>query len=479
MDEKLNCESDLNNIEIILPNLLENNNKSANNLINKLKVNSFFNIHENKAKEKLKDLIKLSEFRHKYSKNGESLKGIITKSYSNFQKLFYNINEDQVFLKNHLLQEEVEKLKDLGKSKVTKDIKELISKIRERLEKKNNNTQPTKKIIKNVSQKFSKSIIPIYQNENAKNVLSEKLNEEQKNLNKNFSTYKDKLKILEKFPEMGNRNFGNFEFSFNLDCLYYKKPVKTIKQRRYRRESTSLNKINRIIFSDKKPQLKKKNITLGNRIRSLGVKFSKGFPIRNYKDTIDVVKNETSNNYLYGLRMNYKNNKFIRLINKGLNEPSDYDKILNSEKIKQQNIKSQNNFIEEEKKTIDDNIGYDDTNSYIKEFKILKEKSKELLTDGYFMNKLCENTYDNKKEIKKKIKKDKEHIKSLSNIFNNNSNKQKILLPSPSFKTMHNINNKNDIRTNFDLIMREKRKQLLGKNRDFNLSNNTLSVNKT
>ncbi len=174
MDENLNCESGGNNFQKILSNLLENNNKSATNLINKLKVNSFFNNHENKAKEKLKDLIKLSEYRHKYSKNGESLKGIITKSYSNFQKLFYNINEDQVFLKNHLLQEEVEKLKDLGKSKVTKDIKELISKIRERLEKKNNNTQPTKKIIKNVSQKFSKSIIPINQNENAKNVLSEK-----------------------------------------------------------------------------------------------------------------------------------------------------------------------------------------------------------------------------------------------------------------------------------------------------------------
>ena len=58
MDEKLNSESVVNNIEKILPNLLENNNKSAKNLINKLKVNSFFNNHENKAKEKLKDLIK-------------------------------------------------------------------------------------------------------------------------------------------------------------------------------------------------------------------------------------------------------------------------------------------------------------------------------------------------------------------------------------------------------------------------------------
>ena len=475
MDENLNCESGGNNFQKILSNLLENNNKSATNLINKLKVNSFFNNHENKAKEKLKDLIKLSEYRHKYSKNGESLKGIITKSYSNFKKLFYNINEDNFFLKNNLLQEEIEKLKDLGKSKETKEIKELISKIRERLE--NKDKTPTKKMVKNISQKFPKSIF-INQNEQAKNILSEKLTEEQKNLNKNFSTYKDKLKIFKKFPEMGNRNFGNFEFSLNLDCLYYKKPEKPLKKRRYRRESTSLNKINRIILSNEKRQLKKKNITLGNRIRSLGDKFSKGFPIRNYKDTIDVVKNETSNNYLYGLRMNYKNNKFIRLMNKGLNEPSEYDKILNSEKIKQINSKSRNNFVEE-KKTIDDKIGYNDTNSYIKEFKILKEKSKELLTDGYFMNKLCESTKNNKKEINKKTKNDKKQIKNFSNIFNNDSNKHKILIPIPSFKTIHDINFTNDISTNYDLIMREKRKQLLGNTRNFNLSFNTLSMYKT
>ena len=474
MDEKLNSESVVNNIEKILPNLLENNNKSAKNLINKLKVNSFFNNHENKAKEKLKDLIKLSEYRHKYSKNGESLKGIIAKSYSNFKNLFYNINEDKFFLKNNLLQEEVEKLKDLRKSKETKEIKELILKIREKLTKKDKKT--TKNIIKNPSPKLSKSIY-INKNEQVTNVLSEKLNEEQKNLNKNFSIYKEKLKILEKFPEMGNRNFGNFEFSFYLDCLYYKKPIKTFKKRFYRRESTSLNKINRIILSKEKPQLKKKNITLGNRIRSLGDKFSKGFPIRNYRDTIDVIKNETSNNYLYGPRMNYKNNKFISLMNKGLNEPSEYDKILNTEKIKQKNIKSRNNYIVENK-TNDEKIGYEDTNSYVKEFNILKEKSKELLKDGYFINKLNESTNNFKKKIKT-IKKDEKHIKSLSNIFNNDSNKNKFLIPVPSFTTIHNINNTNDISTNFDLIMREKRKQLLGKTRNFNLSNNTLSINKT
>ena len=475
MDEKLNSESVVNNIEKILPNLLENNNKSAKNLINKLKVNSFFNNHENKAKEKLKDLIKLSEYRHKYSKNGESLKGIIAKSYSNFKNLFYNINEDKFFLKNNLLQEEVEKLKDLRKSKETKEIKELILKIREKLTKKDKKT--TKNIIKNPSPKLSKSIY-INKNEQVTNVLSEKLNEEQKNLNKNFSTYKEKLKILEKFPEMGNRNFGNFEFSFYLDCLYYKKPIKTFKKRFYRRESTSLNKINRIILSKEKPQLKKKNITLGNRIRSLGDKFSKGFPIRNYRDTIDVIKNETSNNYLYGPRMNYKNNKFIRLMNKGLNEPSEYDKILNTEKIKQKNIKSRNNYIVENKTNDEEKIGYEDTNSYVKEFNILKEKSKELLKDGYFINKLNESTNNFKKKIKT-IKKDEKHIKSLSNIFNNDSNKNKFLIPVPSFTTIHNINNTNDISTNFDLIMREKRKQLLGKTRNFNLSNNTLSINKT
>ena len=82
-----NYDSVAYNIKKILPNLLDINNKSANNIVNKVKVNSFFNSHENKAKEKLLDLIKLSEFRHKYAKNGESLNGIIIKSSEDFKKI--------------------------------------------------------------------------------------------------------------------------------------------------------------------------------------------------------------------------------------------------------------------------------------------------------------------------------------------------------------------------------------------------------
>lgn len=51
-EEILLLESSGEKINKILPNLLESNNKSISNLLNKLRVNLFFQNHENKAKKK-------------------------------------------------------------------------------------------------------------------------------------------------------------------------------------------------------------------------------------------------------------------------------------------------------------------------------------------------------------------------------------------------------------------------------------------
>ena len=212
-------ESQSKKLNKILPSLLECNNKSGSYLLDKLKVNSFFQNHENKAKKNLIDLIKLSDNRHKLSRNGDSLNGIIAKSTDDFRKISNNIIDDNFFKKNDSLQDEIKILKDMRKTEEEKKIPDLISLIRNNLKR--------KKII-NINKEETKEFNPPSRNNivEIKNFLTEKLNEEQFSVNKNFEIYKDKLKLIEKFPELGKKNFGDFKFSLNLNSLYYKKPIK-------------------------------------------------------------------------------------------------------------------------------------------------------------------------------------------------------------------------------------------------------------
>ena len=478
-----NYDSVAYNIKKILPNLLDINNKSANNIVNKVKVNSFFNSHENKAKEKLLDLIKLSEFRHKYAKNGESLNGIIIKSSEDFKKICHNITDDNNFVKNALLQEEAKVLREKVNYKDRKKVTDLVSKIRDNLEGKKIIIVPKKKVIP----KLNLRTFYIDQSEKANNILNDKFNNEQNSLNKNFSTYKDKLSLLKNFPELKKRNFGNFEFSYKLDCLYYKKPNnKESKKKKTKKESTSLNQINRILLSDVENN-STKNLTVKNRLINLKENLLNGFPINNYKDTIDVVKSETSNNFLYGLKMNEKKNKFIKLMGKGLNKPYEYDTILNKEKLKKNNDKileqlTQDNIINEDKKK----IFYSDTKNYEDEFKLLKKQSEDLLQDDYFINKLFQNQKNYKNVIANNLKNKKKNLRSLSDVYNNqlSNNQPKVIKPNSTFFNINNIdintvsNNTNEMSTttNFDIIIREKRNQILGRNRQYDsLSNKTFS----
>ena len=70
-EEILLLESSGEKINKILPNLLESNNKSISNLLNKLRVNLFFQNHENKAKKSFNELIKLYDDIYKYKRNVE------------------------------------------------------------------------------------------------------------------------------------------------------------------------------------------------------------------------------------------------------------------------------------------------------------------------------------------------------------------------------------------------------------------------
>ena len=428
-------ESQSKKLNKILPSLLESNNKSGSYLLDKLKVNSFFQNHENKAKKNLIDLIKLSDNRHKLSRNGDSLNGIIAKSSDDFRKISNNIIDDNFFKKNDSLQEEIKILKDMRKTEEEKKIPDLISLIRNNLKR--------KKII-NINKEETKEFVPSSRNNivEIKNFLTEKLNEEQLSVNKNFAIYKDKLKLIEKFPELGKKNFGDFQFSLNLNSLYYKKPIKQNKVYN-RRDYTNLNKINRIMLNKEDDYEKQKKISS----KKSETNFLDG--LKDYKNIVKVVKSESINDLMYSQRMNSKKEKFKTLINKGLPGPSEYDKILYKEKIKKQ---SRNKTHDEEQ-----NYG---TENYLKEFQTLKQQSHILMSDEFFINKFYENQDKNNNKFLIKTKNKKINVRSLSEENLVKPKKPKYLIPLPKypkreyiFKPKQNLNNSNITQsTNIDQI---------------------------
>jgi len=411
-EEILLLESSGEKINKILPNLLESNNKSISNLLNKLRVNLFFQNHENKAKKSFNDLIKLSDDRHKYSRNGESLKGIIARSTDDVKKISNYINNDNFFNKNDVLQEEIKILKDKRKTEEEKKIPELISSIRTSLKRRNKFNTKNEIEIYNPTSRNDIGKIKVF--------LTDRINEEQNNLNKNFSLYKEKLKLFEKFPELGKKNFGDFQFSLNLESLYYSKPIKQQKIFN-RRDFTNMNKINRIMLNREDDFEKENHKKLKNsNINSLD-------NINDYKNIVKIVKNESSNNLIYNERMNLKKEKIQQLINKGLPEPSEYEKILYQEKIRRN---------ERNKNKIEERKNLYGTEEYMKEFNTLKKKSNILLSDEFFVERFYTKKDKNyNKRIKKYTLKNKNNsVKSLSEENINNNKKTKYLIPLKKFE---------------------------------------------
>ena len=441
-EEILLLESSGEKINKILPNLLESNNKSISNLLNKLRVNLFF-----------QDLIKLSDDRHKYSRNGESLKGIIARSTDDVKKISNYINNDNFFNKNDVLQEEIKILKDKRKTEEEKKIPELISSIRTSLKRRKKFNSKNEIEIYNPTPRSDIGKIKV--------VLTDKFNEEQNNLNKNFSLYKEKLQLIEKYPELGKKNFGDFHFSFNLNSLYYTKPIKQPKIFN-RRDYTNMNKINRIMLNREDDFEKENHKKLKNsNINSLD-------NINDYKNIVEIVKNESSNNLIYNERMNLKKEKIQQLINKGLPEPSEYEKILYQEKIRRN---------ERNKNKIEERKNLYGTEEYMKEFNTLKKKSNILLSDEFFVERFYTKKDKNyNKRIKKYTLKNKNNsVKSLSEENINNNKKTKYLIPLKKFEKRkyiikpQQILNKSDTTQSTNLELNQK-KQIIYSNIGNNLN---------
>ena len=412
-EELLSFESSGDKIKKILPNLLESNNKSISNLLNKLRVNLFFQNHENKVKKRFNDLIKLSDERHKYSRNGESLNGIILRSSDDIKKISNHINNDNFFIKNDVLQEEIKILKDKRKTEEEKKIPELISSIRTSLKRRKKFNSKNEIEIYNPTSRNDIGKIKVF--------LTDKMNDEQNNLNKNFSLYKEKLKLIEKFPELGKKNFGDFHFSLNLDSLYYTKPIKQPKIFN-RRDYTNMNKINRIMLN-REDDFEKQN----NKLKFKNSNSNLIDNLNDYKNIVKIVKNESSNDLVYTQRMNLKKEKIQKLLNKGLPEPSEYEKILYQEKIRRN---------ERNKNKIEERKNLYGTEEYMKEFNDLKKLSNILLSDEFFAERFYtkkDRNYD--KRIKEyNLKKKNDNIRSLSeeNIIKNK--KPKYLIPIKKFE---------------------------------------------
>ena len=458
-EEILSLESSGDKINKILPNLLESNNKSISNLLNKLRVNLFFQNHENKAKKSFNDLIKLSDERHKYSRNGESLNGIIARSTDDIKKISYHINNDNFFIKNDVLQEEIKILKDKRKTEEEKKIPELISSIRTSLKRRKKFNSKNEIEIYNPTPRSDIGKIKV--------VLTDKFNEEQNNLNKNFSLYKEKLQLIEKYPELGKKNFGDFHFSFNLNSLYYTKPIKQPKIFN-RRDYTNMNKINRIMLN-REDEFEKQN----NKLKIKNSNNNLIDSLNEYKNIVKIVKNESSNDLIYNQRMNAKKEKIQKLLNKGLPEPSEYEKILYQEKIRRSERNKKKN---EERKNL---YG---TEEYMKEFDNLKKESNILLSDEFFVERFYTKKDRNyEKRIKEyNLKKKNDNMRSLSEENLTNNKKPKYLVPLKKFgkrkyiiKPQQSLN-KSDTTQSTNLEQNQKRENINLGNNSYNIKKNIL-----
>jgi hypothetical protein len=80
-------------------------NKYMNNMSDRLKINSLFNEFEDKARNDLISLVKLSNARYKGVKSGNSLDNVVEKQLSNYRQIINSGITDEFYLTDEIFQE--------------------------------------------------------------------------------------------------------------------------------------------------------------------------------------------------------------------------------------------------------------------------------------------------------------------------------------------------------------------------------------
>ena len=355
-----------NNLNILIPKLLNNSNKYTSEIKKRIRINSIFNEFENKSKNELDFFLQESARRYKKARSGASFDSVMKSSIEKYKTEGNKILNDEFFYLN--LNEEKKSIKKLKNGKILNKIGKLMISIKDNInlmkpikldyfDDYNNNEKSfknEKKIINN------KNFLTCDEIANQKNYISNVIKTDQNFFNDQINVYENYLNTMrEKLNNSEEKHIKNTNkednFFPDLKMLNYNKiqPIKIKKKsedfinidlKKLLKYSKQGKNLNYNIFNMKKRNINnnlfnKKYANVFPFITQTTYEFNDDF---NYNDTINLVKNNANN----GMIINdvFKQKKKIldnKLDIKNLPTLTFYEKEIKAktQKIKQQRQK--------------------------------------------------------------------------------------------------------------------------------------------
>ena len=311
-----------NNLNILIPKLLNNSNKYTSEIKKRIRINSIFNEFENKSKNELDFFLQESARRYKKTRSGASFDSVIKSSIEKYKTEGNKILNDEFFYLN--LNEEKKSIKKLKNGKILNQIGKLMISIKDNINLMKpikldyfddyNNNEKTfkneKKIINN------KNFLTCDEIENQKNYISNVIKTDQNFFNDQINVYENYLNTMrEKLNNSEEKHIKNTNkednFFPDLKMLNYNKiqPIKIKKKsedfinidlKKLLKYSKQGKNLNYNIFNMKKRNINnnlfnKKYANVFPFITQTTYEFNDDF---NYNDTINLVKNNANNGML-------------------------------------------------------------------------------------------------------------------------------------------------------------------------------------
>jgi hypothetical protein len=353
-------------ISLILPELMARNTKLGERLKNKLKVSTLFNNIEHRNKKYLKGFIFSSNKRAKDLKTGLDINKAIKQNNKQLELLYNQMKDDLILKNSDILLKEKKKLNENTEQETHLKINDCIHSLK-------NVIKPSMSLNNSSSKTLIKSMSET-ELENAKNIISNNIIKEEKDIQDKINEYiskmrnsfgninyeSERIKIKKDF----NQYIENMYIDNNIKLINYTKPnppkIKDKENANLLRIKKNLNPTNYYIKKSRNPQQNsniylKRNISMNNinnHSKDNCIKENNTFENKLYnvevsgKDTMEVLNSLAGQGVFLSDRLEQKIKKINSLIDLNLPYPSNYDKILNNmNKNKQKNDDDNSNKI--------------------------------------------------------------------------------------------------------------------------------------
>lgn len=298
----------------LLPQLITKNEEEGKKMLAKLKVNSFFSEYDNKASNRLKSMISLSGRRYKKLKNGESFKISLGESSEKLKKFSENLLSDTLFFNNELLLKQKNLLKKTSPNKEKENgIKTLIKEIRKSSSMGDLNNIYLEQGSTNIDTQDN----VILNRKKAKEIILQKLDEDHRNITKSINNYINKIRTYDIHPpDIISKKRNKINIKDSVKMLNFKKYSLLEHKAKKEDEDVSIKTINKIINDDYKTLQVKR------------IKIPEKSLIKEYSDTVTLLKQEAINNLFYHDKITNNYDKITSLIDIKFPELNEYETII-------------------------------------------------------------------------------------------------------------------------------------------------------